>query len=82
MDGLKWGREKIYLLKHGEERGFDSDASCSFGGTGDYDASCSFGSTFWETIFLAEVHLLFVFHFWFFLVESCIVHCPSFACFA
>ncbi len=40
-----------------------SVASCSFGGTGDSVASCSFGGTFQETIFLAEVYLLFVFHF-------------------
>jgi hypothetical protein len=36
---------------------------------GNSDAPCSFGGTFWETIFLAEVYLIFVFHFWFFLVD-------------
>jgi hypothetical protein len=49
-------------------------ASCSFGGMwgiccflifwrhlGDSFVSCSFGGTFWETIFLVEGYLLFVF---------------------
>jgi hypothetical protein len=37
-------------------------ASCSFGGTwGISFASCSFEGIFWETIFLMEGYLLFVF---------------------
>jgi hypothetical protein len=37
-------------------------ASCSFGGTWVISfASCSFRGTFWETIFLVEGYLLFVF---------------------
>jgi hypothetical protein len=37
----------------------------------------------WETIFLVEGYLLFVIlFFWFFLVDCCMVHCPSFASFA
>jgi hypothetical protein len=34
----------------------------------------SFEGTFWETIFLAEVYLLSVFHFWFFLVDCYMVN--------
>jgi hypothetical protein len=65
-DGLKWGGGILLLPVLLEALG-DSDASCSFGGT------------YRETLFLAEVYLLFVFHFWFFLVDCYMVHCPSFA---
>jgi hypothetical protein len=38
------------------------DASCSFGDTWVISfASCSSGGIFWETIFLVEGYLLFVF---------------------
>jgi hypothetical protein len=46
----------------GLSSGRDIVAPCSFGGTwGISSASCSFGGTFWETIFLVEGYLLFVF---------------------
>jgi hypothetical protein len=49
--------------------------SC-FLSSGDSFASCSFGGTFWETIFLVEVYLLFVFlsfgSYWL-IVKWCIV---------
>jgi hypothetical protein len=45
--------------------------SVLFEALGEYVASCSFGGIFWETIFLAEVYLLLVFPFDFWLlVES------------
>jgi hypothetical protein len=46
-------------------------------------ASCSFGGTFQETIFFMEGYLIFVINFFgSFLVDCCMVHCPSFASFA
>jgi hypothetical protein len=62
MNGLKQGELGGFIGFSGGERGFDSFASCSFGGTGDYVASETFGGTFRETIFLVEGYLLFVFH--------------------
>jgi hypothetical protein len=59
------GGVRIHWLKHWgfccSLSGGDSVASCSLGGTGDSVPSCSFGGTFWETIFLVEGYLLFVF---------------------
>jgi hypothetical protein len=39
----------------------DIVASCLLEILGIFFASCSFGGTFWETIFLVEGYLLFVF---------------------
>ena len=61
MDGVKrmWGILLLPVLL--EARG-EFVASCSFGGTWVISfASCPFGGTFWETIFLVEGYLLFVF---------------------
>jgi hypothetical protein len=74
MDGLKrgWGILLLPVLLEALE-GFccflffwrhlwEFVASCSFGGTwAILLLSGSFGSTFWETIFLVEGYLLFVF---------------------
>jgi hypothetical protein len=52
----------------------DYFASCSFGGTGESVASYSFGGTFCPSFGFP--------FFWFFLVDCCMVNCPSFASFA
>jgi hypothetical protein len=64
MDGLKLGRGES-LASMGRVLFFPVLLEA----LEDSVAFYSFEGTFWETIFLAEAYLLFVFHFWFFLVD-------------